>query len=82
MLVQGGDIAKCYSAHETNTLLSLTDVLYKILLETLNTALFVYLQSHPQGLCYVQGKKMLFLAGCTSPFRKFLRVHSVGSIYN
>lgn len=70
MLVQGGDITKCYSSPETNTLLSLTDVLYKILLGRLNTALFVYLQSHPQGLCYVQRKKLLFLAECTSPFGK------------
>lgn len=60
MLVQGGDITKCYSAHETNTLFSLTDVLYKILLERLNTALFVYLQSHPQGLCYVQRENCFF----------------------
>lgn len=81
MLVQGGDITKCYS-RETNTLLSLTDVHYKILLERLNTALFVYLQSHPRGLCYVQRTKLLFLAECTSPFRNFLKVHSAGSIYN
>lgn len=60
MLVQGGDIIKSYGAYGTNTLFSFSDVLYKIPLERLNTALFVYLQSHPQELWYVQTESCFF----------------------